>query len=58
VLDELDAPDEEDFLHDPSRKGGLGGRKSTFPWRGIMNVSVLLGLILALLALFVFYPVL
>ena len=30
----------------------------SFPWRGIANVSVLTGLILALLCLFIFYPVL
>lgn len=58
VLDELDAPDEEDFLHDPTSKGGMRGQRGAFPWRGIMNVSILLLLILALLSLFVFYPVL
>lgn len=56
--DEMDAPDDEDFLHDPSRKGGFRGDKGAFPWRGILNVSVLIFLILALLTLFVFYPVL
>ncbi|GLB40793.1 putative glycoside hydrolase family 16 protein [Lyophyllum shimeji] len=55
AVDEMEPPDEEDFLHDPNVKGV---RKTNFPWRGILNVAVLLGLILALLCLFVFYPVL
>ncbi|RDB14975.1 putative beta-glucan synthesis-associated protein C23H3.11c [Hypsizygus marmoreus] len=54
-LDELDPVDEEDMLHDPAAKGR---RPNQFPWRGIMNVTVLVSLILALLCLFVFYPVL
>ncbi|KAJ7498598.1 beta-glucan synthesis-associated [Mycena latifolia] len=65
ALDELDPPDEEDFLHDPSYKGGKDGyqgarqfkRRHSFPWRGLANVGVLLILILALLALFISYPV-
>ncbi|KAJ7229413.1 beta-glucan synthesis-associated protein-domain-containing protein [Mycena haematopus] len=64
ALDELDPPDEEDWLHDPSVKGKDGyqpGRKYrrrwSFPWRGLANVGVLVLLVLALLALFVSYPV-
>ncbi|TFK35297.1 beta-glucan synthesis-associated protein-domain-containing protein [Crucibulum laeve] len=45
------------MLHDPSEKGGLKGDKGHFPWRGLLNVGVLLLLILGLLCLFVFYPV-
>ncbi|KAF8066469.1 beta-glucan synthesis-associated protein-domain-containing protein [Lyophyllum atratum] len=55
ALDEMEPPDEEDFLHDPEAKGH---RKTRFPWRGLLNVAVLVGLIAALLCLFVFYPVL
>ncbi|KAJ6538483.1 beta-glucan synthesis-associated [Mycena vulgaris] len=65
ALDELDPPDEEDFLHDPEYKGGKDGyqgarkfkHRSSFPWRGLANVGVLIILILALLALFISYPV-
>ncbi|KAJ7498599.1 beta-glucan synthesis-associated [Mycena latifolia] len=65
ALDELDPPDEEDFLHDPSYKGGKDGyqgarqfkHRHSFPWRGVANVSLLIILILALLALFISYPV-
>ncbi|KAJ8496348.1 hypothetical protein ONZ45_g12486 [Pleurotus djamor] len=61
--DELEPPDEEDMLHDPNNKtwGTAGGRhpmKKSFPWRGLINVAVLILLILALLCLFIFYPVL
>lgn len=42
-------------MHDPSAKGKV--RQSTFPWRGLMNVTVLILLILGMLALFVFDPV-
>ena len=54
ALDEMDPVDEEDLLHDPA-KGKT--RKNSFPWRGIMNVAVLLTLTFGLLVLFVFYPV-
>ncbi|KAG6886660.1 hypothetical protein C0992_002913, partial [Termitomyces sp. T32_za158] len=53
--DELEPADEEDLIHDPAVHGV---RKTRFPWRGILNVAVLVGLVLALLCLFVFYPVL
>ncbi|KAJ7228320.1 concanavalin A-like lectin/glucanase, partial [Mycena pura] len=58
--------DEEDFLHDPSLPGkGKDGyqaptrfkRRSSFPWRGVANISMLLLVILAILALFISYPV-
>ncbi|KAG6825851.1 hypothetical protein H0H92_002186 [Tricholoma furcatifolium] len=55
ALDEMEPADEEDFLHDPAVHGH---RKTRFPWRGVLNVAMLLGLIGALLCLFVFYPVL
>ncbi|KAJ7087387.1 beta-glucan synthesis-associated [Mycena crocata] len=64
ALDELDPPDEEDFLHDPTynTKGGYQGsrkfkHRNSFPWRGVANVGLLLMVILALLALFISYPV-
>ncbi|KAJ7673564.1 beta-glucan synthesis-associated [Mycena olivaceomarginata] len=64
ALDELDPPDEEDFLHDPSAKtkdGYQAARKfkyqNSFPWRGVVNVVMLIILVLALLALFISYPV-
>ena len=53
ALDELDPTDDEDLLHDPAARGR---RRNTFPWRGLLNVSVLLLLVSGLLALFVFYP--
>ncbi|KAJ7686092.1 beta-glucan synthesis-associated [Mycena rosella] len=63
ALDEGDPLDEEDFLHDPSykSKGGYQGTKqfkhrSSFPWRGLANVGVLIVMILAILALFISYP--
>ncbi|KAF7290942.1 hypothetical protein HMN09_01272800 [Mycena chlorophos] len=66
TTDELDAPDDEDFLHDPSYKGkGKNGyhgpsnfkRRNSFPWRGILNLGLLFLVVLALLALFISYPV-
>ncbi|KAJ7129340.1 beta-glucan synthesis-associated protein-domain-containing protein [Mycena epipterygia] len=67
ALDELDPPDEEDFLHDPDYKGGAGKdgyqgsrkfkHRKSFPWRGLANLSMLVILILAILALFISYPV-
>ncbi|KAJ7368679.1 beta-glucan synthesis-associated [Mycena albidolilacea] len=64
ALDELDPPDEEDFLHDPSAKtkdGYQAARKfkyqNSFPWRGVVNVVMLIIVVLALLALFISYPV-
>ncbi|KAJ7639165.1 beta-glucan synthesis-associated [Roridomyces roridus] len=63
ALDELEPPDEEDFLHDPTYKqGGYHGPnkfrpRNTFPWRGVFNIGVLIILVCALLALFISYPV-
>jgi hypothetical protein len=58
ALDELDPIDDEDLLHDPGEGQKSRLRTHAFPWRGLMNVVVLVGLILGLLCLFVFYPVL
>ncbi|KAF8152150.1 hypothetical protein B0H34DRAFT_723747, partial [Crassisporium funariophilum] len=58
TFDDSEPMDDEDRLHDPLGKGGFRGERSSFPWRGVLNVGVLVGLILALLCLFVFYPVL
>ncbi|KAJ2934244.1 hypothetical protein H1R20_g2843, partial [Candolleomyces eurysporus] len=55
--DENGPPDDDDYLHDPNEKGGVRGDKDAFPWRGILNVSVLCLLVLGLLSLFVIYPV-
>ncbi|KAJ7068600.1 beta-glucan synthesis-associated [Mycena amicta] len=64
--DELDPLDDEDFLHDPSYKGGGKNgyqgpsnfkRRNSFPWRGIANIGMLLLVIGAILALFISYPV-
>lgn len=54
-LDMKDDADEDDFLHRPE----FGDDKKTFwSWRGFLNVGVLVGLIAALLTLFICYPVL
>lgn len=58
AMDELDPIDDEDLLHDPSDGKKSKLRTHAFPWRGLLNVVVLVGLILGLLCLFVFYPVL
>lgn len=55
--DESEPPDEEDILHDPSSKLPPSLSSKSFPWRGIANISFLIFLVLALLCLFVFYPV-
>ena len=47
--------DDEDRLHDPSIKDNIRGGKLS--WRGLINMAVLLGLISALLCLFILYPV-
>jgi hypothetical protein len=47
ALDKMDPVDEEDLLHGPA-KGKA--RQNMFPWRGIMNVAVLLLLTAGLLA--------
>jgi hypothetical protein len=56
ALDEKEAPDEVDLLHDPG--DGKDERGRFFAMRGILNVGVLVLLIAALLCLFIFYPVL
>ncbi|KAG1867668.1 beta-glucan synthesis-associated [Suillus subluteus] len=50
----LDEPDEDDPLNDPNDDAF---KSDVFPLRGILNVSVLFLLILALLSLFIIYPV-
>ncbi|KAG6855509.1 hypothetical protein H0H87_001844 [Tephrocybe sp. NHM501043] len=55
AMDELDPLDEEDLMHDPTAKGYM---KTSFSWRGALNVVVLVSLILGLLSLFFLYPVL
>lgn len=50
----LDEPDEDDPLDDPNDDTF---NSNVFPVRGILNVGVLLILILALLSLFIVYPV-
>jgi hypothetical protein len=60
-LDELilAAPDDEDFLHDPSLPMRVTKRRGCqINWRGLGNVGLLILVIAALLALFVLYPVL
>lgn len=56
TIDQLDPPDEEDLLHDPRSDVYLKANASV-PWRGIVNVGLLVTLVLGLLTLFVFYPV-
>lgn len=56
-LDLSQPVDDEDRLHDPSIEDNFRGGKETFSWRGFTNMAVLLGLISALLILFIFYPV-
>lgn len=56
AVDDKEPPDEEDMLHDPSDV--RDEKSSIFALRGFLNVGVLLILILALIILFVFYPVL
>ncbi|KAL0958585.1 hypothetical protein HGRIS_013926 [Hohenbuehelia grisea] len=59
ALDELEPIDDEDMLHDPdNRAWSKQNLKKAFPWRGVLNVTVLIGLVAALLCLFIFYPVL
>ncbi|KAF7352482.1 hypothetical protein MVEN_01213100 [Mycena venus] len=62
AADELDPPDEEDYLHDPKGKDGYHAAhkfkyRNSFPWRGVANFGLLILLVLALLALFISYPV-
>ncbi|KAF9269559.1 beta-glucan synthesis-associated [Marasmius fiardii PR-910] len=72
AVDSLLPDDDEDILHDPNAspeaekrlysKGGLlwynGNRKgSSWSWRGVWNLGGLSALLLALIALFLLYPV-
>ncbi|KAG0701829.1 beta-glucan synthesis-associated [Suillus ampliporus] len=52
----LDEPEEDDPLHDLNDHRAFNS--SGFPIRGVLNVGVLILLILALLSLFIIYPVL
>lgn len=51
----LDEPEDDDPLDDPNDDTF---HSNNFPYRGVLNVGVLLLLILALLSLFIIYPVL
>lgn len=59
ALDEMEPANAEDLLHDPDEKIGLEGRRGgvQLSWRGITNFATLILLVLALLGLFVAYPV-
>jgi len=50
---EFDIGDEVDPIHDPS----IPSPSSSSPWRGVVNLGVLMILLLALLGLFIGYPV-
>lgn len=54
AIDDKEPPDEEDLLHDPLQREAKG---TGFALRGFLNVGVLILLIVALLALFLIYPV-
>ena len=51
-LEELEPNTEEDALHDPTQKSG----STNSPWRGVLNLGVLIFLVMAMLSLFVVYP--
>jgi hypothetical protein len=57
TFDQLEPPDDEDQLHDPRSDIYLKADSATLPWRGILNVGLLILIILGLLTLFIFYPV-
>ena len=57
TFDQLEPPDDEDQLHDPRSDTYLKADSATMPWRGILNVGLLILIILGLLTLFIFYPV-
>ena len=42
AFDEMEPPDAEDYVDDAKSKGGFKGDKGEFPWRGILNVALLL----------------
>ena len=51
----VDDKEQEDVLHDLE---GKSKASMVLPWRGFINVGVLIMLILGLLYLFIFYPIL
>lgn len=55
--DPSNPPDDEDLLHDPDEKVRFKGDEGEFPWRGVVNVGVIILLVSGLLGLFVVYPV-
>ncbi|KAK1223209.1 hypothetical protein PQX77_013908 [Marasmius sp. AFHP31] len=61
VADSMLPNDEEDMLHDPKvspeQEKRLYAKHSGFSWRGFFNVGMLAFLVIALLSLFLFYPV-
>ncbi|KIY66939.1 glycoside hydrolase family 16 protein [Cylindrobasidium torrendii FP15055 ss-10] len=50
-------PEDDWYEEDDDLKGLQTGETTTFPWRGVVNVSVLVLLILGLATLFVLYPI-
>ena len=54
-LDMKEGADDDDYLHRPDYGED---KRALWSWRGILNISVLVILILALLTLFICYPVL
>ncbi|KAK2459278.1 hypothetical protein APHAL10511_008699 [Amanita phalloides] len=55
-VDQMEPPDDEDLLHDPRSDLYLKA-DNAMPWRGILNVGLLILIIIGLLTLFIFYPV-
>ncbi|KAF8872541.1 hypothetical protein BD779DRAFT_1709226 [Infundibulicybe gibba] len=51
-----DGPPDEGLLRDPNQTGGYKGQSSGLPWRGFLNIGVLL-LLTAPLCLFIFFPI-
>ncbi|KXN82023.1 hypothetical protein AN958_03296 [Leucoagaricus sp. SymC.cos] len=60
-LDEKGPPDEEDMMHDPTQRYHHSIRKDIgrriFHSRGLINVTTLVAMVLAILCLFVGYPI-
>ncbi|KAF8339437.1 beta-glucan synthesis-associated [Amanita rubescens] len=54
--DQLDPPDDEDLFHDPRSDVYFKADPNGMPWRGILNVGLLILIILGLITLFIFYP--
>jgi hypothetical protein len=61
-MDDTGPLDEEDMMHDPTQRyhhdlrKKTGGKGEPFNWRGIINISMVLIMVMALLFLFVGYP--